>query len=308
MPSMLSKSEIRPSVFVEELRTLISAAHAIRDSKAKRLVVGHNVKVSNLWTLRDFWEWLCPGYTSPRTRNHALSNAAFASYAGIRHLRDFKMELEAGSTAENPSVGLWAKPYMTSPEYTYLGTLISRRSFESVTRKQPPPQQSRDISAQKTTREANVLKKFHALRKSNYAEQLSSERLADAIAMCERDWQHFKDSEGERQADMMMLPHELAMKMKAMDSASSSSAGPASLESDGQRSAERAVAEYHLDDDPRVVHKAVKQREHAGSDAYGFARGSHIPAAASSTRTPTDREFAARRIFPGSFVITRPAT
>ena len=89
---------------------MIEAAHATKESNAKSPVVGHDVKVSTLWTLRDFWEWLCPGYTNEKIRDHALNNAAFTPYAGVRRLHDFKMELEVGSTAENPSVGLWATP------------------------------------------------------------------------------------------------------------------------------------------------------------------------------------------------------
>lgn len=38
--------------FYEELRTLIQTAHASKDSHAKSPVVGHDVKVSNLWELR----------------------------------------------------------------------------------------------------------------------------------------------------------------------------------------------------------------------------------------------------------------
>ena len=157
--------QVRDSSFwhFEELRVLIKAAHARQDSHAKCPVVGHDVIVSNLWSLRDFWEWLCPGYTDEKTRGHALANAAFTSYAGIRHLRDFKIQLEAGSTDDNPSVGLWAKPYMTSKEYTYLGTLLSRKSVDTVTRNRSPAQQCREVSSQKTTRETKVLKHFCSL-------------------------------------------------------------------------------------------------------------------------------------------------
>ena len=95
------------------------------------------------------------------------------SYAGIRHLRDFKMELEQGSTPDNPKVGLWGKPYMTSPEYTYLGTLISRSSFDAVTQKQPPPSQCRDVSDQKTTRETKVLQRLLKLTKGEFSEHTS---------------------------------------------------------------------------------------------------------------------------------------
>jgi hypothetical protein len=65
--------------------------------------------VSDLWQIRDFWEWLAPGYSKAAGREQALANAAFTSYTGLRKLRDFKMELESGSTAANPKVGLWAK-------------------------------------------------------------------------------------------------------------------------------------------------------------------------------------------------------
>ena len=67
------------------------------------------VQVSDLWTVRDFWEWLAPGYTTKRTRDHALANAAFTSYVGLRNFRDFELEVEAGSVEPNIRVGLWAK-------------------------------------------------------------------------------------------------------------------------------------------------------------------------------------------------------
>ena len=295
----------------EELRALIKAAHARHDTKAKCPEVGHDVMVSNLWSLRDFWEWLCPGYTDEKTRGHALANAAFTSYAGIRHLRDFKLQLEAGSTDDNPSVGLWAKPYMTSKEYTYLGTLLSRKSVDIVTRNRPPPQQCREVSSQKTTRETKVLKHFHSLTRGQYADQFSPEKLADAIAFCERDWQHFKDSEGELGPEWKRLPHELAAELRSQrsvpSSSSSSSVQSTSLQSDGRSKAERAVAAYHLDDDPDTVNKKVKQKQHVATEMYGIKRGPQIPVVASSARAPTDKEFAQRRVAPGTFVITRPA-
>ena len=63
--------------FYDELRALIRSAHGSRDSHAKSPVVGHDVKVSNIWALRDFWEWMSPGYTDMKTRSHALATAAF---------------------------------------------------------------------------------------------------------------------------------------------------------------------------------------------------------------------------------------
>ena len=289
---------------------MIQAAHVTTDSHAKCPVVGHDVMVSNLWDLRDFWEWLCPGYTDQKTRDHALANAAFTSYGGIRHLRDFKMELESGDP-DNPSIGLWAKPYMTTKDYTYLGTILSRKSVDMVVRKRLPPQQCRDVSTQKTTRETNVLKHFVSLIKGHYQNQFSEERLADAIAFCKRDWQHFQGSGGELGPDWKMLPHELRAKMQSMQSVpSSSSTSPSqsvSLQSDGRSRAEQVASTYHLDDDPDKVHKTVKQKQHSATEVYGMKRGSQIPVVTPSIRVPTDTEFAERPISPGSFVITRPA-
>ena len=76
----------------EELRAIIRGAHdQMRNQEQLRPVVGHDVKVSNLWEVRDFWEWLAPGYSLPRTRGHALANAAFTSYSGLSQFRDFRM-------------------------------------------------------------------------------------------------------------------------------------------------------------------------------------------------------------------------
>jgi len=66
-------------------------------------------KVSNLFDVRDIWEWLCPGYTDNKTREFALANAAFTSYVGLQKFREFKLQLESTSTDGCRSIGLWAK-------------------------------------------------------------------------------------------------------------------------------------------------------------------------------------------------------
>ena len=121
-----------------------------------RPVVAHDVKVNNK---NDSGEcqlgvrfgpescllqgWLAPGYSKESTRQHALINAAFTSYFGLNKFRQFEMELEAGSTPANPKVGLWAKAYMTTELYTYLGTLLSKSSFQAATCNKLPAVQSR---------------------------------------------------------------------------------------------------------------------------------------------------------------------
>ena len=52
-------------------------------------------KVSDLWDVRDIWEWLAPGYMQQSTREFASANAAFTSYIGLQKFREFKLEAES---------------------------------------------------------------------------------------------------------------------------------------------------------------------------------------------------------------------
>ena len=296
--------QVRAKTFYhfEDLRSIIKAAHLIgNDAHALRPVAGHDVQVSNLWTVRDYWEWLCPGYTKETTRKHAMANAAFASYPGLHKFRDFKMELEEGSTPENGRVGLWAKVYMTSPEYTYLGTILTTASVQAVIRGQPPPMQDRDVSDSKQTRENKVVTQMRSLSRGKLSSQFSADRLADAIAICERRWDHFKGCDGELSASALLLPHELAAKVQKKR-AQTAQQSQQSLQS------EREVASALVDASATRFPAGVQQRHHAGADLYGFRHGNEIPVApATQQRAPSDREFATRLVTPGCFVLTRPA-
>ena len=56
---------------LEEMIALIEAAHQQSgDDREMCPAVGHDVKVSNLFSVRDFWEWLALGYTDPSTRSY----------------------------------------------------------------------------------------------------------------------------------------------------------------------------------------------------------------------------------------------
>ncbi len=313
---------------LEELRAIMRAAHdRVRDEDLLRPVVGHDVKVnskddsgerqlgfrfgseswllqvSNLWVLRDFWEWLAPGYSDTRTRDHALANAAFTSYFGMNKFREFKMELEAGSTPANPKVGLWAKAYMTTEEYTYLGTLLSKSSFQSATCNRLPATQSRQVSDQKTTRETKGIEKLTSASRGPYKEQFSAERLADALAMCRRDWGHFDSSPGKLQPHELWLPQELAQAMRQAGRRPDQSVPSVPSV---QSAAEQGAADVLLDADVNHIPK-VEQRHHTGAAVHGLSTGSGITARAGPSRAPTDKEFLARLVTPGSFVITRPA-
>ena len=78
-----------------ELIDIIKASHSMKHNvNCARPLVGHDVMVSDLFQVRDFWEWLAPGYSNPKTRPYAFGT--------LRALRDFQMKLESGSTEANP--------------------------------------------------------------------------------------------------------------------------------------------------------------------------------------------------------------
>ena len=58
-----------------------------------------------------------------------------------------------------------SKAYMTTTDYTFLGTLITENSFASVTQNKLPKAQARGVSEQETKREATVLQKLETATK-----------------------------------------------------------------------------------------------------------------------------------------------
>jgi len=300
--------------FLEELMSIVEAAHEVANDKSQQNpVAGHDVQVSCLWQVRDFWEWLCPGYTDEATREHAFKNAAFASFSSFRGYRDFLMELEKDSTPENPRVGLWAKPYMTSVEYEFLGTIITKESYDAVTRDRTPKLQQRDVGQCKTAREVEIVKKYKAASTGKYKQQFPPERLADAHAMATRNWGHFSGRKGELAPWASWLPHELAAELcrrglrhgsevHAVHGAQSSK----SLQSEAFV-AEQDEAKLMASLGPNALPPALKQRQHGAAQIFGFKRGDRVQEMKTTTKTPSDAEFQSRLILPGSFVISRPA-
>ena len=75
---------------LEEMIALIEVAHQQSgDDREMCPVVGHDVKVSNLFEVRDFWEWLAPGYTDPSTRPYVFVQCClrvFLCFPGLPRL------------------------------------------------------------------------------------------------------------------------------------------------------------------------------------------------------------------------------
>ena len=290
--------------YLEEMINLIKAAHEdAGDPNQLRPVVGHDVKVSNLFEVRDFWEWLAPGYTDKSTRPYALANAAFCTFSSLQGYRDFMMELEDGSTPANPRVGLWAKAYMTSEKYEYLGTLMTKESLDAVTHGAAPPMQARDVAKCKTSREDACIQKLNLLSKGKYAKQFPPERVADAIAMCQRKWDHFHTSSGALDPSLRRLPHELAAELQRCGLRHAVGVVPDVPEVQ----AERQEAALFLTRPINAPPPPLRQYKHAGANFYGFREGDRTEVGYIAAKAPSDEDFRGRPIYPGCFVITRPA-
>ena len=66
--------------------------------------MGPDVQVSNLWAVRDFWEWLFPGYSqNPKS---ATSAGAIIYYEGINNFRDFEFRKEFAEQSGDVAVGM----------------------------------------------------------------------------------------------------------------------------------------------------------------------------------------------------------
>ena len=80
-----------------------------KESTSARPIMGPDVMVTNLWEVRDMWEWMWPGYR--KSKGDALSHGAVVYYEKISPYHDF--ELRRGmSDVNNPKIELWAKKYV----------------------------------------------------------------------------------------------------------------------------------------------------------------------------------------------------
>jgi hypothetical protein len=141
-------------------------------------------------------------------------------YDRLSSYHDFLIQKEDGSTADNVRVGLWAKRYMSDPDDTreYLGTLVTTQMFNAVVGDRlPSVSHAESNTGQKRRREDAVLKKLIQVTKGEFRAQFSKERLADAIALCQRDWPHFDNRLGSMPSDgrRSMLPRQLGAALLA---------------------------------------------------------------------------------------------
>eukprot|EP00971_Amphidinium_carterae_P298792 5935994-Amphidinium_carterae.1 len=281
-----------------ELLMLVRAAHELAsDVQQKNPLVGHAVNPMVLWDIRDFWEWLCPGYNDESQRADAMSRAAMVFFSRIRPYRDFLLQREPDSTEENPKVGLWAKPYMTSEQYEYKGTLLTKQSVADVIGNGQPQTQDRGITTQKNRAASAALQKFESALRGPYRDQFEG-RLNDAMSMCKGDWgKIFIPETAQVKPALRRLPSELM----------------AVLVKKGIRRNMAVEEHLHLAEgtlhDVPASHAGARmgRRPHVADRVWGFDIGERVFSERRNPKSLTDAEFLESPVTAGSFVITRTA-
>jgi hypothetical protein len=118
----------------EELVDIIQKSHiAARDRHVSigcKPLMGHDVLASNMWEVRDLWNWLAPGWDADK--DGARARAAFVTYDRLQGYRDFSLRPEAGGSPRSPRVGLWAKAYMSDETWDYMGTVTTMQLYDAV--------------------------------------------------------------------------------------------------------------------------------------------------------------------------------
>ena len=283
---------------LEEMIDIIRGAHrADRQAADSKPVMGPDVLVSNLWQVRDFWEWLFPGHGADSAQAFARGSAVV--YEGLSRFHDFEIRLEEPDAAAGHRVGLWAKQYMSTPSYRYVGTLTTVDMLKSVTQGRQPAMQARSRTEHKSTsRNATLLSDFESLTKGLFAEQFSAERLADAMAICREDWGHFANSTGAYPADgrRKWLPAQLATRMWDRGQR-------------GQQQVVRSSATLPSAWITETEARPMRQRYHVLASNHGVRRGTNVSISIASAKVQpkTEAELRNRQIVAGTFVVTLAA-
>jgi hypothetical protein len=298
----------------DELVDIIEKSHVAARQRHERLehgvrpLMGHRVMVTNLWQVRDLWDWLAPGYHDDK--DAARSRAAYVTYDRLQGYRDFSLRPEPAESAGSAEsrgflrgrrVGLWAKPFMSDASYEYIGTITTQQLFEDVARKEPRKLGMSD-SKQKRTREREVLRHLERLTRGDYQQQFTPQRMADAMALTRHDLGHFASCKGTVPPGScrFWLPTQLAQLLRERG-LRSSAASAASGRPYTSASAPTAVTDLS----PSVRPPPMSQRLHVLRDIHHFTRASDVELVASAGSRPRIVEdFARAPVAVGCCVLT----
>ncbi|CAK0833225.1 unnamed protein product, partial [Prorocentrum cordatum] len=272
-----------------------SASPGWHGQGGRRLVMGPDVMVTNLWEVRDIWGWLFPGHSAKAAESTARGVVVY--YENIGGIHDF--ELRRVQKSGNIIVELWAKQCMSSPAHNFVGDITNWSLYKAVVKGLPQP-------AGESTTEAKMkagdgqLKKLQRLARSGN-EQFSEARLKDAIAVATKDWAHFDSSSGcaSQASPRRWMPPQLALHMRRKGLRGRSLATASNVVSPEASAALQASGDAPV---PRQRWRALQQTR-------GNTRSENAPVAALPRSSPpgTVDEFIRRPVIAGVHVLTDPA-
>ncbi len=261
--------------------------------------MGPDVLVTNLWEIRDFWQWLFPG--RGQSERDAQQRGAIIYYERIQHYRDFEFRREDPEPG-NIKVGMWAKAYMSDPTLDYVGTITTWRLYKDIVKSRRPEKASPTTKEDRVAHANQVLRDLLKAKEGKFKDQFSPARLADAIAVCQGNWSHFHESAGALPAQRQLIPPELALNMQRRGLRNISG-------SVARRGPEPAVGQGWAESNLSARPPPMRQRLHTLAAVNGISHAPNVTVAPpfGGSQPKTLEEFRQRPIAAGMYVLTHAA-
>lgn len=234
-------------------------------------------------------------------QEEASQRGAVVYYENLTHYRDFVFRREPGRDSHDVSVGMWAKQFMSSSTYQYMGTVTTWKLYKAVVKGTLPTHAAETDKEARIAHNSKVLKDLKSLATGKFKDQFAH-RLHDAIALCEHNWGHFAQSSGQIPTGRLQVPAELFLRMN--QAGKRSRPGVATTETPAATLPAQVGdwLEAGLGSRP----PPLKQRPHQLAIVNGLRRGPVVEmATAYGGAQPTSlAEFRERPIMVGGFVLT----
>jgi hypothetical protein len=209
---------------------------------------------------------------------------------------------EPGKDSHDISVGMWAKQFMSSSTYQYMGTITTFKLYKAVVKGTLPKYATETDKEARIAHNTKVLKDLKSLATGKFRDQFAH-RLQDAIALCEHNWGHFAGSAGKIPAERLQVPAELFLRMH--QAGKRSRPGVAVTTENPAATLPGQVGDW-LEAGLGSRPPPLKQRPHQLAIVNGLRRGPDVEmATAYGGAQPTSlAEFRERPITVGGFVLT----
>jgi hypothetical protein len=198
-----------------------------------------------------------------------------------------------------------AKRYMSDEDYTYIGTITSWKLYKSVVQSPRPKLAAETDREAKVQHNAEVLKSMRKVLDGLYRDQFVN-RMDDAIALCEHNWEHFRASIAEIPASRRLVPSELFLKMVS-DGTRRRPTGTTREVLETAETAETSATAEWASRSSAAAPPPMRQRTHLLTAVAGISCGRSVQVAVpfGGHQPKTVDEFLSRPVAVGNFVLTK---